>query len=114
MKKSPLIFIEHILENINDIELFMKNINKKKFLENREKQNAVARSLEIIGEAVKNIPKNILEKYKKIPWKEISGTRDKLIHHYFGVDWELIYKVIKGEILDFKKEILKIKKELQI
>ena len=60
--KEPIIFVEHIIENINDIELFTKKVNKEEFLKNKEKQNAVIRSLEIIGEAVKNIPLKIKSK----------------------------------------------------
>ena len=111
MKKDPLIFIEHILENIEDIESFTKGVDKKEFLGNKEKQNAVIRSLEIIGEAVKNIPQNIRAQHPKTPWKEIAGTRDKISHHYFGVDLELIWKIIEENLSELKKEMLIIKKE---
>jgi len=113
MKKEPIIFIWHIIENIKDIELFTEKIKKESFLENKEKQNAVIRSLEIIGEAVKNIPQNIKVKYHKTPWKEITGTRDKISHHYFGVDLELIWKIVKENIPRLKKEMLIIKKDLE-
>ncbi|MCH8329315.1 MAG: DUF86 domain-containing protein [Nanoarchaeota archaeon] len=112
MKKDSSIFIEHILENIEDIESFTKNVNKKSFLENKEKQNAVIRSLEIIGEAVKNIPQSIKVKYPKTPWKEIAGTRDKISHHYFGVDLVLIWKIVKENLSELKKEMLIIKKDI--
>lgn len=112
MIKDSSIFIEHILENIIDIESFVKNIDKEKFLKNKEKQNAVIRSLEIIGEAVKNLPQNITVKYSDIPWKEIAGTRDKITHHYFGVDLELIWKIIENNIPELKQKMLEIKKDL--
>jgi uncharacterized protein with HEPN domain len=111
--KEPIIFIEHILESIIDIENFTKNIEKEDFLENKEKQNALIRSLEIMGEAVKNISQNIKTKYKDVPWKEIAGTRDKITHHYFGVDLELIWKVVKENIPTLKKQMLIIKKNLE-
>lgn len=113
MIKDPSIFIEHIIENIIDIESFVKNVDKDKFLKNKEKQNAVIRSLEIIGEAVKNLPQNITDKYPIIPWKEIAGTRDKITHHYFGVDLELIWKTITENIPELKQEILEIKEKLE-
>ena len=113
MKKEPIIFVEHIIENIKDIESFTKKIKKESFLENKEKQNAVIRSLEIIGEAVKNIPQSIKIKYFKTPWKEIAGTRDKISHHYFGVDLELIWKIVRENIPKLKKEMLIIKKDLE-
>jgi uncharacterized protein with HEPN domain len=111
--KDPIIFIEHIIENINDIENFSKGIKKEDFLKNKEKQNAIIRSIEIIGEAVKNLHEKIKNTYPKVPWKGIAGTRDKIIHHYFGVDLELIWKVVKENLPDLKKEIVKIKKDLK-
>lgn len=113
MKKSSLIFIEHILENIEDIELFTKKISRRSFLSNKEKQNAVIRSLEIIGEAAKHIPQSIRKKYAKIPWREITGTRDKIIHHYFGVDLELIWKIVKESLPGLKKEMLIVRMDLK-
>ncbi|MFH0711752.1 MAG: DUF86 domain-containing protein [archaeon] len=110
--KEAVVFVEHIIENIRDIEKFTKGVDKKSFLENKEKQNAVVRSLEIVGEAVKNIPQNIKLKYKEIPWREIVGTRDKISHHYFGVDLGLIWKIIKENLPDLKEQMLEIRKDL--
>ena len=67
--------------------------------------------IEIIGEAVKNLPESFKKKYPEVPWKEIAGTRDKLIHEYFGVDLKLTYKIAKENIPELKKNILKILKE---
>ena len=78
MKKESLIFIEHILESISDIESFVKGITKKSFLKNKEKQNAVIRSIEIIGEAVKNLPNSFKNEHPEIPWIKIAGMRDKI------------------------------------
>ncbi|MEK6915291.1 MAG: DUF86 domain-containing protein [Nanoarchaeota archaeon] len=108
---DPLVFIDHIIENITDIENFIYNIDEDSFLKNREKQNAVTRSLEIIGEAVKNIPDKIKIKYPQVPWKGVAGIRDKISHHYFGIDLKLIWKVVKEYILPLKKQMLQIKKE---
>jgi uncharacterized protein with HEPN domain len=76
--KEPIIFIEHIIENIIDIENFTEDVEKEDFLENKEKQNAVIRSLEIIGEAVKNIPQELKIKLKKmctqLPFSMVNGT----------------------------------------
>ncbi|HDL02354.1 MAG TPA: DUF86 domain-containing protein [Candidatus Pacearchaeota archaeon] len=111
MKKSPLIFIEHILENIEKIEQFSKGISKKDLLEDSEKQYAIIRAIEVIGEAIKNLPLSLTKKYSDIPWKEIVGTRDKLIHNYFGVDLDEIWKIIKEDIPDLKKNIKEIIKK---
>jgi uncharacterized protein with HEPN domain len=77
MKRDINLFIQDILENIKDIESFSKGLTIKEFESNKLKQNAIMRSLEVIGEAVKNIPDKFREKYPNIPWKKIAGFRDK-------------------------------------
>jgi len=103
--KNDLIFLEHILENIKDLEEFTKGVDKQALLNNKEKQRAVVRQIEIIGEAAKNLSAFFRKKYPSVPWKEIIGTRDKLIHHYFGVDLEILWKIIENEIPKLKQEI---------
>ncbi|MBI2671629.1 DUF86 domain-containing protein [Candidatus Woesearchaeota archaeon] len=105
--------IEHIIGSIENIELFMEEISKENFFKNEEKQSAVIRKLEIIGEAAKNLPNNFRNKYDKIPWKDISGMRDKLMHHYFGVNLETVWKTIKEDIPDLKEKMLELKKVLK-
>ena len=72
----------------------------------------IVREIEIIGEAVKNISENLKNKNRKIEWKDIVGTRDKMIHHYFGVDLNIIWKIIKKDLPILEKQILSIKKKL--
>ena len=110
--KDDLPFIEHILDSISAIEKFSKNLKKEKLMSNRLKQSAIVREIEIIGEAVKNISKNLKNKHREVEWKEIVGTRDKMIHHYFGVDLNIIWDIIKINLPDLKNKILKIKKEI--
>lgn len=112
MKKDTKIFLEHILESINLIEEYMQDKTKTEFLETNQLQDAVIRRIEIIGEAVKNIPDDIKEKYKDIPWRNIMGMRDILIHQYFGVDLELTWEVINNNIPELKKQISFVKKKL--
>ena len=108
MKKDPLIFIEHITESIENIELYSKDVSKDNFLKDKKIQDAVVRRLEVIGEAVKNLPKDFIKKYPDIFWKEIIGTRDKIIHHYFGVDLDIMWVIIKKDIPKLKNKIKKI------
>lgn len=112
MKKDTKIFLEHNLESINLIEENMQDKTKTEFLETKQLQDAVIRRIEIIGEAVKNIPDDIKEKYKDIPWRNIMGMRDILIHQYFGVDLELTWEVINNNIPELKKQISSVKKKL--
>ncbi|MEM2602231.1 MAG: HepT-like ribonuclease domain-containing protein [Candidatus Bathyarchaeia archaeon] len=76
-----------------------------------EKQYAVLRALEIIGEATKNLSEELKSEHRRIPWKDVAGMRDKLIHEYFGVDLELIWETIERELPELKGEILKILKK---
>ena len=110
MKKDSLVFIKHIRDSIIDIEKFVKNVSKEEFLRNKEKQSATIKSLEVMGEAAKNLPQDFRNKHKEISWIDIVGMRDKLIHHYFGVDLEIVWKTINEDIPRLKREIVKILK----
>jgi len=113
MKKDPVIFLKHIKENIERIEQQVENINKELFFKNIDIQDATARRVEIIGEAVKNLPLSFRKKYPQIPWKAIAGFRDKLIHHYFGIDLGKMWKVVKDDLPFLKKEINNIIDDLE-
>jgi len=111
-EKRDFVFIEHIMESINAIEDFSKNLSKEELTSNRLKQSAIIREIEIIGEATKNLSENFKKKYKKIEWTNIAGTRDKMIHHYFGVDLNIVWSIIRKDIPSLKKNIEKIRREL--
>tara|TARA_Y100000310_G_C20660628_1_gene804526 strand:- start:1745 stop:2086 length:342 start_codon:yes stop_codon:yes gene_type:complete len=112
MRKDTKIFLLHILESIERIESFTKGVSETKFLSSEIIQDAVVRRLEIIGEAVKNISKSYRDKHKEIEWKKIAGTRDIIVHEYFGVDLKLTFKIIKKDIPELKKNISKFLEEL--
>lgn len=112
MKKEPKIFINHILESIEEIEKYTLDLSSADFLKSTLVQDASIRRLEIIGEAVKKIPAETRATTKDIPWKQIAGLRDMLIHEYFGIDLKLVWNVILKDLPSLKKNMLKLLKEL--
>jgi uncharacterized protein with HEPN domain len=113
VKKDPRIFVEHILECVERIEEYTKGISKEEFFNSTQAQDAVIRRIEIIGEAVKSIPIDIKNRYPDIPWKQITGMRDILVHEYFGVDLELTWKAAREDVLELRNKILKVKNDLE-
>lgn len=107
-EKEPAVFIRHILENIEKIEMFSKGISKEGLKNDELRKYAIVRAIEVIGEAVKNLPEEFKEKHKDIPWKEIIGTRDIMIHKYFGVDLDIVWDIIENNLPDLKKKLKKI------
>ena len=104
------LYIKDILEAIESIEKFVKGMSFDKFIKDDKTSSAVVRKFEIIGEATKWVSNEIKQKYPQIPWKEMAGMRDRLIHLYFGVDYKLVWETIKKRIPTIKplmKEILK-------
>lgn len=105
MKKDPQILVEHILESIESIEEYVEKLTIQNFLANKQIQDSVVRRLEIIGEAVKKLPDDFKLKRKTIPWKEIAGMRDVLIHEYFGVNYLQVWNTIKKDLPNLKKKL---------
>lgn len=99
------IFIKDIIVAMDAIESFVGNLTFEEFLKDDKTASAVIRKFEIIGEAVKNIPENIKEEHPAVPWKEMAGMRDKLIHFYFGVDYNLVWQTVKNRIPTVKNQL---------
>ena len=106
--KEDSVYLMHILDAVNDIDEFVKDMNKETFLSNKAIEYAVVRSIEIIGEASKHLSKKFREQHKDIPWEDICGMRDKLIHDYIGVDYSIVWQAIEKDIPSLKKKLVKV------
>ena len=113
MSRDIKLYISDILEQMNNAETFIGNMNIDQFSEDKKTAFAVMRSIEIIGEASKGVPEEIRKKYPEIPWKSMSGMRDKIVHMYFGVNFKRIWLVVKEDIPRLKPLIEKVLSDLK-
>lgn len=112
-KRGDKEFIKDIKEAIERISNYTREMDYDMFLLDSKTQDAVVRNIEIIGEATKNLSNDFKKKHKDIDWKNIAGMRDKIIHFYFGVKWDIVWSVIKDKIPKFKSQIENILKEME-
>jgi Uncharacterized conserved protein len=104
-KRDYVLFLEDILSCIDKIEKYSSNQSSEEFFRNDMAVDAVIRNFEVIGEAVKQVPKEIKEKYADVEWKLAAGFRDILIHNYFSINKEAVWDTIRNNIPSFKKGI---------
>jgi uncharacterized protein with HEPN domain len=105
MIKSDQVYLEHILESIRKIDVFINGLTKSEFDQNAMIQDAVIRNFEIIGEATKKISKQFTKSHPNIPWQDMAGMRDKLIHDYLDVDLDVLWKTVEVDIPLLKEMI---------
>ena len=103
--KEPIFFLQDIQNSVTKVFKYTQNINYQEFVSNDMIKDAVERNFEIIGEAVKNLSEDFRNKYPNIPFKQVAGMRDKLIHDYFGIDYEIVWKTIKDKLPEFNADI---------
>ncbi len=117
MKRDSRLYLDDIIDAIEKIENYVNGLTFEDFSQDSKTVDAIVRNFEIIGEATKRIPAETKEKHSRIPWKMMAGTRDKLIHEYFGVNPQVLWKAVKEDIPPLKRSVKqllqKMDKELQ-
>lgn len=105
MSKEPLEFLRHIYDECTFILSVTTELTKDQFLDDETVKRATVRSLEIIGEATKKIPADFKIKWNSIEWKNMAGMRDRLIHDYIGVNYSIVWDVVKNKIPKLAEQI---------
>jgi uncharacterized protein with HEPN domain len=104
-KRGWKVILADILESINKIENYVEGITYEQFMQDDKTKDAVVRNLEIIGESANQIPKNIRQKFSDVPWPQIIGLRNRMIHGYFVVDYRIVWEIVKKDIPLLKRKI---------
>lgn len=105
MSRYPEDYLRHILQEMRFILETSQSLSEDDFYQNEILRRAYVRSLEVIGEATKNLPDNFRNQHSHLPWRRMAGMRDKLIHEYFGVDYEVVWDVVANQIPDLHHKI---------
>jgi uncharacterized protein with HEPN domain len=108
MKRDDTVYLHHILDAIDLIEEYTKEMSENEFLANSMAHDAVVRQIEIIGEAARNISDEFREKYRQLPWGKMTGIRNKIIHEYFNINYAIVWDTVREDLPSLKKSIKKI------
>ncbi len=105
MSRNLKLYFEDILNSINKIKRYVENLNYQQFIADEKTFDAVAYNLQIISEAIKNVPPKIRKNYPQLEWRKIAGLRDIIAHSYFNIDEVIIWDIIANKLPNFKNEI---------
>lgn len=108
MSRDWKLYLRDIIAECRNIRKFTDNVTFEEFTENTEKVYATAKAFENIGEAVKQIPKEIKEEFNTVPWSEVAKMRDVLTHHYFGLDDKVLWDTLEDDFVQFENTLEKI------
>jgi uncharacterized protein with HEPN domain len=112
-KRDYKIFLEDIIESIDKIKSYTKNLTFYDFAQDSKTIDAVVRNIEIIGEAAHQIPSDIMNKFKYIEWHKLKAIRNRIVHEYFGVDYSIIWEIIQNDIDLLRSNIKDVLEHLQ-
>ncbi len=107
-KRDPDLLVRDMLEAIRKIELYIAGLDRSSFLGDEKTTDAVVRNLEVLGEAARQLPGDFTSRHSYIPWNEIAGLRNRIVHDYFGLDLEIIWQVIDNDLPSLKAELEKL------
>ena len=105
MSRDPRVYLEDVLESIRRINTYVAGIGQEQLAGDELRLDAVVRNLEVIGEAVKQLPEDLVQQQPDVEWRKIAGLRDILIHHYFGIDVEIIWDVVQNKLPNLERQI---------
>lgn len=111
MSPSAREYLQHILDETSYIMASTTGLDKTVFIHDETLKRAYVRSIEVIGEAVKQLPESLRQNYSDIEWRSLAGMRDRLIHNYFGVDYDIVWDVVVNKIPQLDVEIKRILKQ---
>jgi uncharacterized protein with HEPN domain len=106
MVKDDTVYLQHVFDAINTIQEYLLGVDEDQFKATRLLQDGVIRQIEIVGEAVRHLSKDIRKTYSEIPWQDIAGMRDKLIHDYFGVDIERVWDTAQHDLPVLQEQVI--------
>jgi uncharacterized protein with HEPN domain len=114
MSRSHFSYLQHIRDEATYIAAALAGVSKDDFMADETLKRAIVRSVEVIGEAVKNLPSDLKQKYPAVDWRSIAGMRDVLIHRYFGLDYDLVWDAAASEVPalnEYVKDILRLERD---
>lgn len=105
MPRDYRVFLQDVLEAITNVSEFVGPMTLDEFKADKKTLHAVVRNLEVIGEAVKSVPQDVRERYPHVPWQRIAALRDILIHHYFEIDVDIVWDIVRNKLPELKLQL---------